>query len=194
MVTQFNPTQLRKEILSKRKNISTKKRSDAFSSILRTFFELPEYQNAKSIIAYFGKVQSGEFDTRGLLLKILKDGKNLYLPRCREGEIALDIYQISDISVDVEEGAYGIMEPKSFCKKQENDSSDLILVPGSVFDIRGARYGYGAGYYDKFLENRTIFKIAFALEMAVMKTPIPTHPHDIFMDVIITEKNIYRKS
>lgn len=183
---------LRKKLISQRKKLAPEQRAEAFRRISNTFFDLLEYKSSQSITAYFGKIESGEFDTRELLQQILNDGKKLFLPRCREGEIALDVYEINDIITDVEEGAYGIMEPKKSCKKQGEEISDIIIVPGSVFDYRGARYGYGAGFYDNYLAGRKILKVAFALDMAVMKEPIPTHPRDIFMDIIITEKNIYR--
>ncbi|MCF2139868.1 MAG: 5-formyltetrahydrofolate cyclo-ligase [Candidatus Lokiarchaeota archaeon] len=200
METPLDPAELRKKILKKRKELPPVIRMQKFAKIMKKFFKLYDYQQSDSIIGYFGKVESGEFDTRPLLTQILNDGKALFLPRCVNERIALDIYRINDIVNDVELGAYGIMEPKFTCQKINpnkylsniHKKSLIILVPGSVFDIYGARYGYGAGYYDSFLTNKEILKIAFALDNAVMKYPIPTHEKDVYMDIIITEKQIYR--
>ena len=142
-------------------------------------------------MAYYGKVESGEFDTRSLLRKILEN-KRLFLPKSAKREIKLDIYQIENLDADLEKGLYDIMEPiPSKSQKVSISLMDLVIVPGSVFDESGGRYGFGAGYYDSLLENYNGIKVALALDFTVMKFKLKLQPHDIKMDYIITEKKIY---
>ncbi|MHA1520756.1 MAG: 5-formyltetrahydrofolate cyclo-ligase [Promethearchaeota archaeon] len=187
-----DPKQLRKLVLKKRNLVALDIRASHFQEILKKFLQLPEYTQASHIIGYYGKTSSGEFDTLPLLHHILSEKKTLLLPRCHESEITLDIYKVLDLQSDVELGAYSIHEPKRSCPLVIPPDNSLILVPGSVFDPFGARYGYGAGFYDNFLKNRTIIKIAFAMDCCVMDFPLNTHSKDIFMDIIITETRVYR--
>lgn len=194
MDSRTEPSELRKLVLTARKQIPIDERAKKFLLILRNLRKIPAYKESANIIGYYGKTESGEFDTEVLLREILEQGQNLFLPRCMDNKVNLEIYKISNLQDDIEVGKYGIMEPKKTCLKKTNHSFDLIFVPGSVFDIRGARYGYGAGYYDEFLGDRKILKIALALEQCVMQFPISTHPKDVFMDIVVTEKNTYYTS
>ncbi|MBE0584168.1 MAG: 5-formyltetrahydrofolate cyclo-ligase, partial [Desulfofustis sp.] len=67
---------------------------------------------------------------------------------------------------------------------------DLIILPGSVFDRRGGRFGYGGGYYDRLLAqvpNAT--RIALAFELQVVDR-LPLADHDELLDRIVTEQRI----
>jgi len=90
-------------------------------------------------------------------------------------------------------GAFSIQEPDpALCLKIEPDQIDVVIVPGSVFDKRGARFGYGGGFYDRFLANDApqAIRIALAFSFQVLDNNIPVKSHDQFMDYIITEKEI----
>ena len=62
-----------------------------------------------------------------------------------------------------------------------------------AFDSRGARMGHGFGYYDKLLEHSRMDcpLVALAFECQLF-AEVPTMPHDIFMDKIVTEQQIYQ--
>lgn len=62
-----------------------------------------------------------------------------------------------------------------------------LLVPGVGFDLGGARLGRGRGFYDRFLEGKTMLKIGLAWSEQI-KDKIPVEQHDCHMDFIITEK------
>ena len=76
----------------------------------------------------------------------------------------------------------------------------LMVMPGSVFDRKCHRMGYGKGYYDKYLGF--IFKgngdLAFQLKTiglcfeCQMKEKIPVDVYDKKTDMVITEKRIYQ--
>jgi 5-formyltetrahydrofolate cyclo-ligase len=94
-------------------------------------------------------------------------------------------------------GMYKILEPKSALRLHPNKQVqatelDLIMVPGVAFDRTGARMGHGKGYYDKLLQHARLDAPLAALAFECQLFPeIPTAPHDIFMDMIITERAIY---
>ena len=186
-----DPIALRKFILKKRKNLSNNEREFLFNRILNQFYNLSEYRKANHILAYYGISRNAEFNTLGLMEKIIRDGKHLYLTRCVTNKIQLEIYEIFDPINDVEVGQFKIMEPKSNLKKIDLlENLDIIIVPGLVFDHLGMRYGYGKGYYDSLLCNPSLtkaLKISFALSFSVMNFRLKSHQLDVPMDIIITE-------
>ena len=70
---------------------------------------------------------------------------------------------------------------------------DVLFVPLAAFDRRGARLGYGAGYYDATLESLRRRKpvraigVAFACQETLF---LPTEPHDQPLDMVLTERDL----
>ena len=62
---------------------------------------------------------------------------------------------------------------------------DIILVPGLAFDHQLNRLGYGAGYYDTFLNmHPASIKIGVCYPFQVIEN-VPTEDHDVALDVIV---------
>jgi len=119
----------------------------------------------------------------------------VFLPRTLVEEKRLEVFRIRSLE-DLEAGAYGILEPmESRAERSSPSVLDLVIVPGSVFDRRGGRYGYGGGYYDRFLANECprATRVALAFSFQV-RDNISLEPHDQLMDYIITENEIIRCS
>ena len=70
---------------------------------------------------------------------------------------------------------------------------DVLLVPLVGFDPRRYRLGYGGGYYDRTLAAMPIrpWTIGIGHTLARLPTIYP-QPHDIAMDVIVTEREIIK--
>ncbi|MEZ6074038.1 MAG: 5-formyltetrahydrofolate cyclo-ligase, partial [Pirellulales bacterium] len=71
---------------------------------------------------------------------------------------------------------------------------DLVVVPGVAFDRSGRRLGHGFGFYDRLLarvaEATKLTAIAFECQMFDI---LPHEPHDVTVDVVVTESNVYRR-
>ena len=64
----------------------------------------------------------------------------------------------------------------------------LVLVPGEVFDLHGARIGKGGGYYDRWLALKPrVIKVALAWDAQVHPGKLPQSAHDQQMNVLLTE-------
>jgi 5-formyltetrahydrofolate cyclo-ligase len=64
---------------------------------------------------------------------------------------------------------------------------DVIIVPMLGFDKHLNRLGYGGGFYDRFLIGQgNALKIGVCFESGRLES-MPVEPHDIAMDLIITE-------
>ena len=71
---------------------------------------------------------------------------------------------------------------------------DLIIIPGIIFDKHLTRHGRGKGYYDQYLEKINSIKCAIAYDFQVIKDGVlDRQEHDVPMDMIVTEKMIYKK-
>ena len=78
----------------------------------------------------------------------------------------------------------------------DNTLTDLIVVPGQKFDRHMNRKGRGGGYYDKFLSmcNANSIKVGICFQHQLYSNITDEmKPHDIKMDIIITEKEVIRK-
>ena len=161
--------------------------------ICAKFEALPAYVRAKSVM-YYIDVRS-EVRTRHALPAALTQGKKIVVPWCNErGELELfHLENMEELSI----GMYKILEPKPElrslpAKQVQATDLDLIMVPGVAFTRQGARMGHGKGYYDKLLQHARPDTplVALAFECQLFDE-IPTAVHDIFMDLVITERAIY---
>ena len=167
-------------------------KDDLSRLICEKFVAQDAYAAARTVLFYID-VRT-EVRTRQHLPAALAAGKRVLVPYCRDRDLVLfDLRSLDELSV----GMYKILEPREDLRsdpKRLIDVSevDLIMVPGVAFDRHGARMGHGFGYYDKMLEHarRDTPLVALAFECQLFPE-IPTQPHDIFMDKIITEQAVY---
>ncbi|KPK02451.1 MAG: hypothetical protein AMK71_02135 [Nitrospira bacterium SG8_35_4] len=192
--------QLRKDFIKKRDAIHPEQKRLKEAAIEKTLFSLREFQKAGSILLYMSF--RSEVNTMNYLEDVLSLGKTLILPRVAPKQRVLRLFEVRDVS-ELSPGYMGILEPPA---KKEREVSlntvDLVIIPGTGFDITGSRIGYGGGYYDRLLSyeskqlsrvEKHIITIALAFEEQIGNT-IPTEPHDIKVDMIVTEKRTIRCS
>ena len=98
-----------------------------------------------------------------------------------------DVMYAREAQDDFIPGAFGILEPGG--KFILPDSIDLVIVPGVMFDVECNRLGRGKGYYDKFLQDLTAFKIGICPDSLLVDS-LPCEEHDLPMDMVITEKRM----
>ena len=177
---------LRKHLLEKRDAISDEFRNISSNKIYQNLKQVDSYINSHNIACYFSI--GSEIDTYDIMLDILKQGKNILLPKIVDNN--LKFYVIPDLG-KLEKGEFGIMVPKDSCKEMEK--IDCILIPTIGISRSGDRLGYGKGYYDKFLSSIDAVKIALTYSKQIVKS-VPTESHDIKIDLIITEDEIIKVS
>lgn len=188
---QVRKKQIREQAHANRKDQPDKE--EVSREIVQKFLDLPEYAAAQTVMFYVD-VRT-EVKTRDFLSVALTHGKKIVVPWCRpDGHLELFWLQSMD---ELSVGMYKILEPRAALrdlpeKKVSPFELDLVMVPGVAFDRSGARMGHGFGYYDKLLEhtrpNTPLVALAFECQLF---EEIPTAPHDIFMDKIVTEADIY---
>ena len=181
---------LRKEILTKRKNIDILKKEAIDKKIVDKFYESKYYKEAKNIFIYIS--YDSEINTKGIINKALNDNKKIYVPRTEFKTRLMDAVEI--VSLDnLIESEYGILEPSVEEPHIEPSGLDLIIVPGVAFDRNGGRMGYGAGFYDRYFKKiskdniKKIVKLALAYDFQVLEE-VPMNEQDVPVSYIITEK------
>lgn len=153
--------------------------------ICDTFLSLPEYAQAETVFAYVDC--KNEVQTKKVIRQCWKDGKKIAAPKVF-GQI-MKYYEIHSFD-DLEEGYFGIMEPKDSLLKETVCEDGLMILPGVAFDEKRHRVGYGGGFYDRYLEAHPhMKKIAFAFEFQLFEE-VPYEAFDILPEKIITEKRI----
>ncbi len=176
-------------------------RSDA---IWRNLARLPEFQDAvfaEKLTVVFANLPTEVHTTRFFEeYFILERSKSLLVvPYCEDGEI--ELFRLESLSELVPQ-TLGILEPHPDLKADPlrrvlPDELGLILTPGLAFDSNGGRLGRGAGYYDRFFaqcdsqRDEPVPKLALAFDCQILDQ-IPTEPHDIPLNGIITESRIIR--
>ena len=170
---------LRKHLLEKRDATSAELRDIASERIHENLKRNSPFINAQNIACYFPI--GSEINTHDIMLDILKQGKNLLLPRIIHNNI--QFYIISNLE-KLEKGSFEIMEPRDSCERAKK--IDCILIPTVGVSKLGTRLGYGKGYYDRFLSSTDTVKISLTYSKQIVKS-IPSDSHDIKVDWIITE-------
>lgn len=174
---------LRREKHRARETLRPEQRRALSAAIVRRLMQLPEYQAARTVMAY--RAVKGEVSLEGL------SGKRFVWPLCvAEGEM---------IALLPEEGAWqkgycGIPEPvRQRSKEISPEEIDLVICPCAAFDPRCHRLGMGKGFYDRYLprcKGARLVAVAFEVQRVEL---LPVSPWDVPMDAVVTEKNVYRK-
>jgi len=183
------PLQLRKEILSRRDRLTPKQIATMSARIEHILLDREEIKTAKTVFIYVNF--RSEVSTKEIINQLLYLGKQVAVPITRVTEKRLDIVTISDPEADLVPGYCGIPEPREELVTQRiipPHDIDTIILPGSVFDKRCGRFGYGGGYYDRLLAKiPTAKRIALAFELQIVDR-LPLADHDEILDAVITEE------
>ncbi len=111
--------------------------------------------------------------------------KHFYLPRVNGVNLEILPYDRSHLKL----GTFRIEEPQGddIC---DIDTIDLVVVPAVAYDKAGNRVGRGRGYYDRLLHNTRALKVGVGYDFQVVEQ-IDAEPHDVSVDIVITDKNTY---
>ena len=130
------------------------------------------------------------------LLNLIKCRK--YLPKIKNNSINFcELFtkdKINNFDILNNSKKYNlIFEKKTFNPKMQKNitTPEIIFVPLVAFNEKCFRVGYGGGFYDKYLRNKSILKIGIGFEM--QKIDFIPENHDIQLNYIFTEKKIYHK-
>jgi 5-formyltetrahydrofolate cyclo-ligase len=187
---------IRKEMKEKRDMLSQAEMDALSLKVKENLFSLPEFRKAKTVMFYasFGS----EVHTVDMIKDAIAMGKTVVLPVANgaSGGHTMTPREVCDFPGDAHSGAYGIMEPlASKCREVPVGEIALVIVPGTAFDRRGGRVGYGKGYYDRFLAkaNKAVaIGLAYDFQVVSDGCGIPLEGHDTKVSMVVTDERIIR--
>ena len=177
---------LRKQMLSKRKKLSSCFVEKASADITQKLFHLEELKRAKTIFAYISF--NNEISTYNLIGRLLAQKKTVVVPKMTP-EGVMSAVKISSAAQFLK-SANGFLYPvngKIFFGK-----IDVAIVPGMAFSPRGNRLGRGGGHYDRYsAKNPRTFLIGVGYEWQILRK-IPEDIWDQRMHLVVTESRVRR--
>ena len=174
---------LRKKYLKIRDRLEELEVLEKSGQICRKVLSLDVLAGARTISSYFAF--RNEVDTKELINSLVKSGQKVVIAQFMNN--AWRFAQFNSWT-DLEEGPYGILQPKTQEVTSAN-SIDVAILPGVVFDQKGVRLGYGKGVFDKLLAKSPALRIGLAFDFQVVDE-LPREKHDLVMDFVVTEKRI----
>ena len=170
---------IRRKYKEKVNSLSKEEVKQLSSKICERIKNSPEFKSAKNIMIY--KAKGNEVD----LSELEKEDKVFSYPVC------LDDYKMKAVipfDGKFYKNQYDILEPVG----KEMKDIDLIICPLICFDEELNRIGYGKGYYDRFLSDKTCLKVGVAYDFC--KTyKISGGCFDLNLDIVYSEVGIYKR-
>ncbi|HDZ22103.1 MAG TPA: 5-formyltetrahydrofolate cyclo-ligase [Phycisphaerae bacterium] len=155
-------------------------------------FKLPEFHDAHVVMIFLNT--DTEIDTVAIALAAWAADKTVLVPRVNISERHMIALECKSLHAGLLPGSFGILEPANG-EPWPVESIDMVVVPGLAFDRCGRRLGQGAGFYDRFLSTdgmrATTCGLAFAEQLV---DDVPVTPHDWPMDIVVTDRDIFRPS
>ncbi len=176
--------ELRNHLRSVRNSLTNEEIIISSAKITEQVMASSWFLDAKTVLLY--RSANSEVLTDALWKACLNMGKICLFPKCisKTEMIAVMAEKESDFSPS----RYGIMEPVSDLE-YDKSNIDLILVPGLGFDEMKYRIGYGAGYYDRYLQGYSGVTCGLSYQKTFVKTVFPKI-HDISLSYVATEHEI----
>ena len=180
---------LRSQLLAQRRALSHDSWFESSNAAQLNLLSLEEYATAECI-ALYAPIHN-ETDTGLILTAAFHAGKRVLYPAvCGHQMVFRHVKRIEEL----QEGAFGILEPCPAGGNHQADVADLIVVPGVAFDLTGHRLGYGKGFYDRFLHypGRKAHLVGLCHDFQLIARAIPADVHDIPMEIVVSDKRIIR--
>lgn len=178
----------RRALLKARQSMPDRIRQEKSASICQHLKNWDVLQKASLPLAYCS------FNNEPDLSALLYSGRSWGLPRC-EGKTLIWHRWFRTSQWPLNPGTYGILEPHPGSPLVEAYKVDVILVPCVACDINGYRLGYGGGFYDRMLSDRT-WQNKLTVGIVFEYARLPQLPHDSWdvpLDGICTESGLFFK-
>lgn len=183
---------LREQFLPRRKELSSEHVRSLSTRIQQTFFLLDTVIHAQSIMIYLSYAQ--EVETEAIINEFLRLRKIVYVPAFTKDMTEIYPSQLHSYTQEIRDTIMGVpVQLPQYQTVSDVRSIDLIVVPGIIFDERGYRIGFGKGFYDTLLSQKSnqqkTIGLAYAFQVI---SRVPVDVWDQPVDLIITEHTIIR--
>jgi 5-formyltetrahydrofolate cyclo-ligase len=176
---------LREQLKAVRAGLAPDDRREKSAAITATLCDmLLEYE---TVLVYASK--EPEVDTHALIACLIDRGTRVVVPIIQREDFSLRFSYVTDLSC-LRRSTFDVPEPIGSEIPADPDEIEVALIPLIGFDEQGNRLGYGAGYYDRFLETH-LHIVKIGVGFACQRTGrIPANRFDIRMDFVVTEEGV----
>jgi 5-formyltetrahydrofolate cyclo-ligase len=179
---------IRNEIIAALESLSESEIETRTQIIEARLFDFANFYEAKILLMFIDRPY--DIKTGSIIRKCRSFHKIIVLPAFEPQKFKTRLYKVDNIDRDLHIGPRGCLEPNpSRCKEVPLECLDIAIVPGIAFDEKGARLGYGDGYYDRLLPRlpSTTRKVAVGFESKILPH-VPMESHDRHVDIVVTEE------
>lgn len=178
---------IRTVMKSRLANMGQERQAVDSQTICQRLCRLSAYHKAQRLMIFLAC--SGEVQLDRLAVQARHDGKEVWVPRCRQGGF-MEAVPLFSLQRTVK-GLYGIRTVADEIPAVTK-TPDLIIVPGLAFDRHGRRLGRGGGYYDRFLRSYPeAVRIGVAWDCQTM-AQVPVSGWDRRMDAVLTPRRYWQ--
>ncbi len=183
-MTDTTRTELRREFRSLRRSIPADDRPALDRAARDRLLALLLERRAGTIA--LSVPTDGEIDVADLAPSLRTLGWTVVLPVVDETEPGRMRFHRWDADTPLRANRYGIAEPVG-TPTVEPEHLDVVVVPAVAVDDRGARLGFGGGFYDRILADRSAHTLVVAaVHERQLTDSLPSAPHDQPVDVVVT--------
>lgn len=172
---------IRSRIKTRKSLLSEQQKEAAAARVFSLLEQSAAFMLAENVLMYHSLPD--ELSTHRFLEK-WSGKKHFFLPRVNGVNLEILPYDRSRLAM----GAFHIEEPTGD-ETADIDDIELVVVPAVAYDRRGNRIGRGKGYYDRLLANSRATKIGVAYDFQLCDFDFPAEPHDVGVDIVITESH-----
>lgn len=177
----------RKRMIAERLAIDPRTRQQYASAIIAALTHLIEAPE-RSIVSLYWPFR-GEPDLRPWMKTLESAGVRCALPVvvAKATPLAFRLWRAGDPLVS---GVWNIPVPE----RGEEVVPDIVMAPVVGFDSGFFRLGYGGGFFDRTLAGLPVRPLAVGVGFAQFRLEtVHPLPHDIAMDIIVTEREVMRR-
>ena len=183
---QIKKDEIRRQILEKRNNLSSKEVDKKSELIIENL--APYLKNAQNIMVFMDMKN----EVRITKLIELYPEKNFFISKIvnsKNREMKINKYNENELVLH----KFGYYESSSDDFYDEK-ILDIVIVPALAFDSSKNRIGFGGGYYDTFLnkvrgKNKNTLFIGVCYDFQMIEE-VPIEGHDITLDLVINESEV----
>ena len=189
----MNKTQIRADMKTFLRNMSAEDRQRRSLAACTRLAATREFKNAQMVMLFMS--MPTEIETSPLALRAWQEGKSIAVPRVDWESKRMDPLEIRSLESGMQIVGPGLRQPIDG-KVVPLALIDMVVIPGLAFDRQGFRVGRGRGFYDRFLAQQEFEGVRCALcyHEQLLEDEIPREPHDIPMDLIVTDQELLRCS
>lgn len=177
----MNKENIRRRIKAQKSLLSAHEKARAAASVFEVLENSAPFLLADNILLYHSLPD--ELSTREFIAR-WHEKKHFFLPRVNGVNLEILPYDRTSLKL----GAFQIEEPQGD-DVTSIESIEMVVVPAVAYDSKGNRVGRGKGYYDRLLRDTKATKVGVAYDFQIVDE-IDAEPHDVKMDVVITESRI----